>query len=289
MIAFWILFLMGVAAITVSALTVQHITAFYYISPREFADYKTYMDPENRLKVYEHMKKHSVLIVGTCRDVVKQLPFNIERLSKCAKYFKDYKFIIYENDSTDGTAEWLDTYSNLYPDQMVIIHETLNIPAASPLREHPTRFERMAHFRNKYLNELSSNKYDAFDYVLVTDLDLVEGCTPDGLASCFECPYDWDSIGANGNSVSRGRFYDTLPLRSLDNRELTNVEIRNLLKQEQFVKVSSCFGGMSIYKRNAIIKGRYTGDQCEHIGLYTSMSENGFNNHYINQKFRVFR
>ena len=48
------------------------------------------------------------------------------------------------------------------------------------------------------------------------------------------------------------------------------------------VPVTSCFGGLGIYRTEALLAGCYGARDCEHIDLHRSMREKGFTRTFLN-------
>ena len=58
----------------------------------------------------QKMAESTVVICGIARDVSKNVMATLARIERLGKMFLDYRVVIYENDSTDGTdvilKEW---------------------------------------------------------------------------------------------------------------------------------------------------------------------------------------
>ena len=64
----------------------------------------------------------NVVITGLCRNIADVLDHTMARLYKTASMFNDYRFVVYENDSHDGTSERLRDAS-LKDDKFHLIQE----------------------------------------------------------------------------------------------------------------------------------------------------------------------
>ena len=168
------------------------------------------------------------------------------------------------------------------------------------------RFTKMAILRNIYMEkmeELIDPRVQT--WAMIVDLDLHSIPVKETLQSLSNhADGQWDMICANGitskchtagsicNFIRKdngklGRPYDTLATR-LDKNELENsfnskardnawlrhqTTVQNRLnKAKSPVKVSSCFGGIGVYKAEKIKGMRYTGEDCEHISLNKRLS-----------------
>ena len=46
--------------------------------------------------------------------------------------------------------------------------------------------------------------------------------------------------------------------------------------------VHSCFGGIGLYRMEAWLAARYSGDDCEHVTLHRRMREAGYGRQFLN-------
>ena len=51
---------------------------------------------------------------------------------------------------------------------------------------------------------------------------------------------------------------------------------------QEFVPVRSCFGGLGIYTTQAYQRGRYEGDDIEHVGFHRSLFRQGIDRFFLN-------
>lgn len=302
MIAFYLMMFFGIIVFLVACLPVIFGDGPDLFSRVEWPDYKTNLSSKEKTNSYEIMKSKRILFVGLARDIALVLSDNLRRFSEIGRLFNDFKFIIYENDSVDGTDKILKEYGSSNPGKLVYLHENLHIPPAVSTGKHSiARFERMAQFRNMYLMESLKATYDDYDYVAVIDFDIKQGCTIDGFASNFICPYEWDMICANGSPYKTDVYYDPLAFRTESFERIVGncisscektvkiSTISKLLKTNVYSKVTSGFAGCAVYRRQALKNCRYSGNDCEHITLHDDMIANGFGKMYINSKFKIFR
>jgi hypothetical protein len=126
------------------------------------------------------------------------------------------------------------------------------------------RIEKMAFYRNKYLEYIDKEKLPG-DYVIIVDLD-VSKIYPQGIIQSFTLNYEWDALAANGisrapSSFYRKRYYDAYALIECGQENIPQTE--NSIKATQYkwnflkpnmprFRVFSAFGGLAIYKRKAI-------------------------------------
>jgi hypothetical protein len=146
------------------------------------------------------MESASVCIVGPCKNAAKFLPTVLPKLMTIASWWKTWKIVLYENDSTDGTPDLLHAWKDATPGDIEILHDT-NLNERYP---HP--IVRLAYIRNRLLDSVPPS----FDYMLMVDLDdvFVEPPTKEAFESCFDLK-TWDVMTANG----RHFYYDIWALR----------------------------------------------------------------------------
>lgn len=223
---------------------------------------------------YENMKGLSVIICGITKDDAAILPLTILRIEKTSGYFRDYRVIVYENDSRDNTLEILKNWEAVNPKVKII---TESIQCTEVIKW--SRTEKLAHFRNRYLSLIrESGQYAGCDFVIVADMDLKGGWSNDGIATSF-ARSDWDIVAANsvGYHYLRKTYYDTfalLPKTILKTGGLYKIigEGWQLHRGDPFIRITSGFGGLALYRKEAILSREYSGNineekKCEHISL----------------------
>ena len=60
----------------------------------------------------QKMYRSKIVITGLARDIEPYIIKNLNMLSKIGEHFKDYRIIIFENDSKDNTRELIKKYNN---------------------------------------------------------------------------------------------------------------------------------------------------------------------------------
>lgn len=214
-------------------------------------------------------KDEKILICGVaknCESGFENIYLNVLGLSK---YFKDYHVVVYENNSTDQTKNLYSCWAKCNPKITFLSedlsHEFINsyVPRIGNYR---TQF--IARARNKVLDIALSEAYDDFKYVLNVDLDGFDLWNIDQIIDSIHNPQeDWDAIFANGS-------YDVYAFRSDQcslGPELLGCDLwmkiypkygkylSQKLQDGKWLKVNSAFGGLAIYKRDAIKKCHYSG------------------------------
>ena len=233
--------------------------------------------------------KYSVIIAGCCINVQQFIEKNLFIMDEIGKQFKDYKVVIYENDSTDSTRDLLIKHKKTNYDY--IFENSINIK---------NRTERIAYCRNKILDRINNN-YLQYDYLLMLDMDdiLVSGKLIKTINTCFLYKQDqWDAMFANCSY----KYYDIYALRKKD--YLTSCcwnNVHMMMKQgvpnmiaynscitkymvhypenKKLIPVLSAFGGAGLYKLKSIKNAKYIGTDpnhidnqiCEHVPFNTNL------------------
>ncbi len=240
----------------------------------------------------DYFKNKKVAFCGLIRDGEKRLPSVISKIEKMGKYFKDFKVLIVENDSKDNTRKILLDWSKNNNSVFVLGCDGVNLPECKlnmkKTIDHETtdyRIRKMATLRNVYLEELK--KHEDIDIVIVWDFDLISEIVDNGLLKVgyyMKNNRDINAVCANGIikhdilpfisgekinkeiGVPLYFYYDPYAYRELDD-EITPIKNKYFYdfiysnpekcEGEKLKKVRSCFGGFTIYKKEAILKSKY--------------------------------
>jgi len=254
----------------------------------------------------------SVAICSIVRDCGSKIKSNIPIIEQLRANFKSSIVIIFENDSKDNTKQVLKEWSEKSSNVIIECNDfaTKTIPDSTPngankYYSHP-RISKMVEYRNRYLNKLEETNFNP-DFVIVVDLD-VSKIYLEGILQSFEIAEQWDVICANGVSTSpkfKRRYHDTFALVELgkENTPQTEESIINNSNRWNFMEngqplipVYSAYGGLSIYKYDAIKNLRYrvinnkdsrVEVRCEHFSFCHDIREKGFNRIFINPGLRI--
>ena len=242
-------------------------------------DYQSFL----RRVAYGHevASNKNVVITGLCRNIIDVLEHTAARLRKTGELFNDYRILICENDSTDGTSQALRKHFE-GDTRTTLVQETTGVEMFGKTREF-NRPKYLAGLRNVCFEGIRLlNKFFPTDYIIVVDLDLEGGWSYDGI--CHSLSYDnWSAITANGleyvdakyigtNGVTfseyKPLFYDTWAWRGIDTK-MTDVpdsaEINELCfeRGEEIVEVNSNFNGLGIYNYEEAIDCKFDAVQNE--------------------------
>jgi hypothetical protein len=260
-------------------------------------------------------KKASKLNLAICsivRDCEQNLKKNIVVMDKIRSFFKSSVVIIFENDSIDKTGEVLRAWSDR--DKKVFVVSDQNKGVTIPARDiggvnkyySEFRISRMVGFRNRYLEKLEIIDFKP-DFVIIVDFD-VSKIYLDGIIKSFAISDEWDVICANGTSLSprlRKRYHDAYALVEMGKEEMPQTEetiLENsykwsfLAKGQPLIPVYSAFGGLSIYRYEAIRSVKYrvaynhnkrVEMRCEHFCFCQDIRAKGYNRIFINPDLKV--
>ena len=250
----------------------------------------------------KYASTQKVIITSLLRDVADRLPEIKRKAEKVGELFKDYKILIVENDSTDGTREALLQWSR--ENHKVVIlgcgygAKECKLPKMPKTEGHGVdrpRIEKMVRLRNVYLEEIKLHyPAEEWPYTIMWDLDMIGSIYLDGIANtmglmaspegknisvvCSYGIYRWGALTL---------FYDTYALLHLgENFQIEDKTIHDIRKgwweakyqrgDEPF-EVDSCFSGFAIYKTSAfedrdVQKVEYDMSgpdnlECEHVRL----------------------
>lgn len=237
------------------------------------------------------MKKSKVIIAAMVRDVAKSVPLILRKVYSIGRFVQDWKLLIVENDSKDGTRELLLDAMRRDPEHIEILGCGINadfcklsLPETINHEVNYRRIWKMAYLRNMYLDRIYS-EYSDWDYVMMWDLDIVGSVYIDGIATSFaefQSNPEIDCICANGfyaNDITI--YYDSYAHQELgDTYHISNHKKHNLevyLNQSKYRRgddlhrVKSCFNWFSIYRLSSLIKRNLfyrepsENIECEHV------------------------
>jgi glycosyltransferase involved in cell wall biosynthesis len=233
---------------------------------------------------------YSVLAVGLARNCGQHLKKQVRIISSALECFSESHWLVIESDSDDNTQIVLEA--------LAAERANFRFICLGMLRSNlPRRIERIAYCRNRYLDEIRANPlYRHIEFVMVVDLDGMNSLiTKKAILSCWTRG-EWDVCTAN----QRGPYYDIYALRhqlwspndwgsqyafllSHGRRAAraysASVFARMIRVSEdsEWLEVDSAFGGLAIYRKQAILSGEYIGlapdgtEQCEHVAFHEQL------------------
>jgi len=229
-----------------------------------------------------------LLVAGTARNIISSWSSTSKSLQIIFDAVDDYKCVIVESNSTDGTLEALRSWEAEDNRRQVI--------AVGDLQD-PSRTGRIAFCRNKYMDVLQ-DYFGDFPHTLIVDLDESLAIEPEfkqQLNACFKRD-DWDAVASN----RRGKYYDIWALRcpalgvtydcwqmafkpqhkitsklsfgSGPDPEKYVYSKQKVITGDQWIECQSAFGCMALYKSNSIKGRRYDGSTtCEHVSFHSGL------------------
>lgn len=260
---------------------------------------------EKYTSIYNHhvelgkniIKNKKVAVVGLARDCGDKIQKSIDNIKNLD--CEELKIFIFENDSTDNTKDILKSLSSLH-DNIFFKSVDNNSPYLTGLSSERTK--ALSEYRNYCLNWVKENCIE-YDYTIVLDLDADIGFSINGIYNSVSWLDSTPNAGGmssyslllNVTHQSVNLFhYDTFAIR-LNDWEPTNDRDKNngfrfilpIIGSEPF-HLYSCFGGLSIYKTEAFVKGIYSHELgCEHVGFHKSLHDKGYKM-YLNPSSRFF-
>lgn len=164
------------------------------------------LDPKTLENGKLELLKHKIVITGIARDNAKDILTTIKHINYLGSFFKDYRVIIFENDSIDGTKMALDIWKNKNLKVKIISKDLKN-------KKRPNH-KFMADIRNNYLDALQAPEYKDFDMVMIIDMDMSYGVDIRGIFDSFSKINKWDALCSNGVSSREGKMYDMFAFRN---------------------------------------------------------------------------
>ncbi len=212
-----------------------------------------------------------VIICGVCKDVASRLPYTITIMEKIGSLFRDYRVVVYENNSSDTTPNILKAWQKSNG-RVYAISEFLKRPVLERIivnrLDNGDLFcpEAIARARNIVLEVALSDSYDGFDYIIWMDMDFKLEPDYEAFEEIFTTNKKWDAVFAYGIDP-RGVHWDWYAFRDelcpigselLGNDWWYLPKQLVLTKNNDWYHVYSAFGGCGIYKKASIKGCRYS-------------------------------
>lgn len=250
-----------------------------------------------------------VAIGALARNCEENLPDNIERIEKLRKKFSDSAVFVYENNSTDSTRNILHKWSSTSNCVWVKSEDIDESPYKSGKKvgrlyrgTEEGRIRKMCDCRNKLL-DMIRNK-GPFDYVIFIDIDIAWFSINGVVSAIQNAPEGWGGLFANcyvtfingGISYDFPMHYDTFAYLDYG-RNPEDIKIKELnrfkrhhmagviwrkVNSRDYLQCNSAFGGIGVYKQEAIKGLKYkdykpvewkntNSSLCEHIMYNNSL------------------
>lgn len=227
------------------------------------------------------LSQHKAIICAITRDNADDFWVMKRHIEFLGSQLNDYRVVIVENDSKDGTKELLAKWAFENPKVTIVSKDFHN-------KKRPS-IQFLADVRNMYIDEVNQPQYDNFKLLIVMDMDMSYGFDIRGLYHSFAFFDAWDAMASNGVSNLKGEMYDAFAFRNAEfpyaHYDKPTTYWSEIIPKMQrvypvntpLVNVTSAFGGLAIYKRNKLNTCRYASfkDDCEHIEFHKCLRNNG--------------
>ena len=245
----------------------------------------------------------NIVFCALTRSCCRRLKRNLSTFLAWQKAFPQSRWVFVENDSKDKTRQWLEAWSARDSNVAVIGENTgeETIPSSIPEGIFPGfsryRIERMARFRNMYLDWISREiGWDKVDAMVVLDPDVPRLPCKRVIHWLKNLPprQAMTAMGTVWIDAVTKQFYDAYAYRSLgDMRPQTFESIMErrfrlyaeLCSSKELLPVRSNFNGVGIYPavpgisqcRYAPLANNGSGVEvdCEHVAFHDQLASKG--------------
>ena len=245
--------------------------------------------------------KSRLVITGLIRNNAYQIPEIKQRCQDIVKYFSEYKILIVENNSTDGSRDFLLEWSSEDPNVNILCKDIFAVNENEcdildffPPSDHlggsplPDRIQKMAFLRNIYIKH-TLHYYSNYDFMFVIDFDLRGDLYIDGFLQSVAVLTEQkkiDGIACNGMLLKPDAddfyYYDSFahidegdPIYWENHAAKSNHDkyVHTYVSQRyktnmNLDKVRSAFGGAALYKISSMKNAQYDFSSayfsCEH-------------------------
>ncbi len=247
-------------------------------------------------------KEKRVVVCGLARNCKDQIDKHIDLINRLGKYFKEYKIVIFENNSDDGTREKISSYG-----EIDLIGNNDGADFSSGYEE--SRIQRLANYRSQVQNYIKNN-YSDYDHVIIIDFD-IKLWSIDGILTSLAWDRDFDVMGSvsllyRSEEHSEDGFihYDRWAFKFHTWHEEFSIAQEMDMRWFTYwkppigakpIECLSVFGALAIYKINAYLSGYYDYKHPEEIGgcvtsehnqFHYTLHKNGYNKIYLNPSQR---
>lgn len=230
-----------------------------------------------------HAETASVTILGLVRNSMPWVKMNRDRLYALTSRFQSFRCFIYENDSVDGTAEFLKEWAA--DDRRVEVICTKHDRPQLSSSKSDARTNALAEYRQACLNWARQHEADT-DYVIVIDFDTWAGWSHDGVMTSLH----WLAKHPNATGMASVStiehpvpgpqeklriHYDAWAFRLNHWSEHPMGWFPHWMPPvgSEPIPVRSAFGGLCVYRPEMFFAGTYRGGDCEHVRFHHSIAE----------------
>ena len=249
----------------------------------------------------DYIKDKKIIVGGLCRSGEKYLEENINFVEHyISKIAKDYRIVLFENDSKDNTKEVLKNLSD-NNSKIITLSQDFNRQQFGTVKDKE-RIRALAEYRS-ILQDYIRNNYSDYDHVILLDTDFLDFSIA-GMLNSFGWISKNNISAMAGFSYSFKNIHGVYHIWNYDSWAYREdwwedleyypdyPEIQQYPAMTWFgykvhrrgskpIKVNSAFGGQCIYKMSDYLLGEYGFDDCEHVLFHKSILEK-------NKDFRLY-
>lgn len=226
----------------------------------------------------EFAAEAGVAIVGICRNAMPFLPQTLGLIEETGSMFRSWSAFVFENDSVDQTKDVLAAWADGQQRQASI--NTNGRPHLNGTIE-PVRTHALAEYRAECQRWVRDG--EPVEYVIVVDTDPWGGWSVDGVMTSIAhmersdwwglASYSWCELNTPSGPFPAG--YDAWACRWTwwNQRSHDWFHHLHLPVGSRPVEMNSAFGQLAVYRADAYLRGRYSGETCEHVPFHKSVAE----------------
>lgn len=245
-------------------------------------------------------KRCDVTVVGLVRNSMPWLQLSCDRLARLGERFGSWRAFIYENDSEDGTDEFLRAWSSAEP-RVTVRTERHGRPQLNTEKSR-RRTDALAEYRQRCVDWARQHApKETMHRVIVIDFDTWGGWSETGvLNGLWQLEANAQAAGMATVStiemavpaLPHGKLmihYDSWAFRLNHWTEHSMHWFPHWFPPvgSDPVPCRSAFGGMVIYRPEALFAGTYSGGDCEHVHLHRTIAERTGYTMYLNPSQRM--
>lgn len=231
-------------------------------------------------------RRMKVAFVAICRNAMPWVQMTLERVRQTGEMFGGgWKCFVYENDSTDGTQDFLVDAAR--QDGRLSIRLNTHRRPHLNMCKTPERTFALAEYRNECRDWVRANASE-YQYTIVFDTDPWGGWSVNGVANSLgwledyendlDSPDNWGqdwglAAGMASYSwcqwptVSTPAHYDAWAARwnHWNERSQDWFHLWHPPVGSEPVRFNSAFGQLGLYRTRNFLEGTYRGGDCEHV------------------------
>lgn len=208
------------------------------------------------------IQNKKILVLSLVNNCEKSILYIENFISSLSKAIGTAKFCFFTNNNLDSTVSILRNISTKYQPNIHVIEYNNDVITKV------NRIHKFATYRNLNFKQAIEFFGIDFDYVIVFDSDLASDIPVDSLLSSLRIQNSWSCISGNCCYSNSSYYYDELALRLLDDSisiaeknpsfydyyGFSECWIENLYIFNDWIKVKTAFGGISIYHMSEILE-----------------------------------